>query len=247
MKTFENKTILITGSARGIGAATARLAHARGANVILHGRTESSQLLDLSKQLDNAPFITCDVADKAAVKKSVLQILEQVGKVDILVNSAGIVNPKPFLESEDEGWLDVFKINLLGTVHFCQALIPQMQKNKFGKIVNIASIRGHTVTASNRGMEYSVTKAAIVSLTSSLAKEFAPEITVNAVSPGFTETDISKSWNDRVWEQAGSALLNRTAQPEEIAEAILFLASDAASFITGQTLVVDGGYTIAGK
>lgn len=248
MKTmFKDKVVLITGSARGIGAATARLAHSRGAIVILHGRTDSEPLNKLSKELEGAPTIACDVSDKEAVEQGIKAVLKKVGKIDVLVNSAGMVHPQPFLESDDENWLNVFKINVLGTVHFCQAVIPQMQKHEYGRIVNIASIRGHAVTASNRGMEYSATKAAIVSLTSSLAKEFAPHITVNAVSPGFVQTDISKTWNDRVWEQAGTALLDRTAEPSEIAEAILFLASDAASFVTGQTLIVDGGYTISGK
>ena len=101
--------------------------------------------------------------------------------------------------------------------------------------------------ASARGMAYSLSKAAVVNLTSALAKEVAPHITVNAVAPGFTMTDMSKTWNDTVRDQVKTALLGRAAEPEEIAEAILFLASDSASFITGQTLQVDGGYEISGK
>jgi 3-oxoacyl-[acyl-carrier protein] reductase len=122
-----------------------------------------------------------------------------------------------------------------------------MRRSKYGRIVNVASIRGHVPTASNRSLAYSTTKAAIVNLTASLAKELAPDIAVNAVSPGFINTDIAKGWPDSVWQKVGTALTGRIAEPREIAEAILFLASDAASFVTGQTLVVDGGYTIAGK
>lgn len=244
---LNGKIILIAGSARGIGAATARLAHERGAIVVLHGKTETEPLQKLSKELGGVHTIACDATDKTAVEKSVSGVLEKLGKIDVLVNSAGGVNPQPFLESDDENWLDILKLNLLGTVHFCQAVIPSMQTKKYGRIVNVASIRGHAVTASNRGMEYSAAKAGVVSLTSSLAKEYAPDITVNGISPGFTKTDISKTWNERVWKQVSTALLERTAEPQEIAEAILFLASDAASFITGQTLVVDGGYTIADK
>lgn len=247
MSDLKNKIILITGSARGIGAATAKLAHMRGAKVILHGKTESSQLISLSKELNNAPFTACDVADKAAAVKAFLPAIDKLGGVDILVNSAGIAKPKPFLESDDDNWNEQFATNVLGTVHACQIVIPLMLKNKYGRIVNVASTRGHQALASERGMAYSATKAAIINLTASLAKEYAPDIAVNAVSPGFTNTDISESWNDRVWQQVETALLPRTANPDEIAEAILFLASDSASFITGQTLLADGGYYMSGK
>jgi len=168
-------------------------------------------------------------------------------KIDGLINCAGVVKPKPFLESEDENWLTEYKVNFLGTVHFCQAIIPQMLKNKYGRIVNIASIRGHSATSTARGMSYSASKAAIVNLTASLAKEYAPDIAVNAVSPGFVQTEMSKTWNETVWNQAKSSLLKRTAQPSEIGEVLLFLVSDRASFINGQTILVDGGYTISGK
>ena len=149
-KDFEGKVVLITGSARGIGAATARLAHSRGAKVILHGRSDSEQLRDLSKELDNAPTLACDVSDKRAVDESLNPVVEKVGRIDVLVNAAGIAPPQPFLESSDEHWLEVFKVNVLGTVHFCQAVIPHMQSHKYGRIVNIASIRAHEVTASSR-------------------------------------------------------------------------------------------------
>jgi NAD(P)-dependent dehydrogenase (short-subunit alcohol dehydrogenase family) len=122
-----------------------------------------------------------------------------------------------------------------------------MQQNHYGRIVNVASIRGHNAAVSNRIMSYSASKAAIVNLTAALAKEFAPDIAVNAVSPGFTKTDITENWTDAVWKQVETSLLGRIGKPEELAEAITFLASDQASFITGQTLVVDGGYTISGK
>ena len=123
--------------------------------------------------------------------------------------------------------------------------IPQMQKNKYGRIVNIASIRAYEF-ASGRPV-YSASKAVIVNLTAVLAKEFAPDISVNAVAPGFTETSMAKTWDEEVLKQVKSALLGRSAQPKEIAEAILFLASEKASFITGQTILVDGGYSISGK
>jgi 3-oxoacyl-[acyl-carrier protein] reductase len=241
---LKDKIILITGSSSGIGAATARLSKEYGATVILHGRTESEDLKKLVQEL-NCNYIFCDVADKAAVESEVQRILEKVKRIDCLVNCAGIAPRPSFMESTDEVWVDVFKVNVLGTVHFCQSVIPVMQKAKGGRIVNIASIRANIGTSGKP--VYSATKAAIVNLTAVLAKDFAPDIYVNAVSPGYTDTPISKNWDEKVWKQVNTALVGRIAQPKEIAEAILFLASDKASFITGQTIIVDGGYSISGK
>ena len=129
----------------------------------------------------------------------------------------------------------------------CQAIAPAMVAARYGRIVNVTSIRGNTTTASARGMAYSASKAAVSNFTSALAKELAPTVNVNAVAPGFISTRISETWNDAVWQQARSALVGRIADPEEIGHLLAFLASEKASFITGQTVVADGGYTIAGK
>lgn len=241
---LENKTILITGSSRGIGAATAKLAKQYGARVIVHGQKDSEQLKKFADSLGSS-YIHCDVTDEKKVDLAVKEMVSKEKKIDILVNCAGITNTKFFLETTTEEWLEMFKVNVLGTANFCKAIIPLMQKAGSGRIVNIASIRGYGITSGRTA--YSVSKAAIINLTSTLAKEFAPTIVVNAVSPGFTNTDMAKTWSEPVRKQAKSSLLGRIAEPEEIAEAILFLASDKASFITGQTLLVDGGYSIAGK
>ncbi len=241
---LKGKTILITGSSSGIGAATARLAKEYDATPILHGKTEGKELKKLAKEL-GCEYIFCDVIDQTAVESEIKRILKKVKKIDLLVNSAGIAPRATFLESTDDLWLDVFKTNVLGTTHFCHAVIPQMQKNKYGRIINIASIRAYEGTAGRP--VYSASKAAIVNLTAVLAKEFAPDIAVNAVAPGYTDTPITVNWDDEVWAKAKTSLLGRIAQPKEIAEAILFLASDKASFITGQTVIVDGGYSISGK
>jgi len=241
---LKDKIILITGSSSGIGAQTARLAKEYGAIPVLHGRTESEELKNLAKEL-SCEYIFCDASEKIEVDKAVADILVKVKKIDILVNSAGIAPRATFLETTDELWLEVFKVNVLGTSHFCQAIIPLMQENKYGRIVNIASIRANVNTTGRSA--YSASKASIVNLTSVLAKEFAPNISVNAVSPGYTETPISKNWDSEVWKQVNTSLLGRIGQPKEIAEAILFLASDKASFITGQTIIVDGGYSISNK
>ena len=241
---LKGKNILITGSSSGIGAATARLAKEYGANPILHGKTESEELKKLAKEL-NCEYIFCDVADEQAVKLEVQKILKKIKTIDILVNSAGISKGQNFLEGTDELWLEIFKVNVLGTKHFCQEIIPYMQKNRYGRIVNVASIRGYANTTGNPA--YGSSKAAILTMTASLAKEFAPSIAVNAVAPGFTNTRMALERSEKTKKQIKEALLGRAALPEEIAEVILFLASDKASFISGQTIIVDGGYSISGK
>ena len=122
-----------------------------------------------------------------------------------------------------------------------------MQKAKYGRIVNIASSRGHSITTNAKNMTYSVAKAGVINLTAALAKEYAPYISVNAVSPSFTLTDMSNTWSDEIRQKVKTNLLGRAAKPAEIAEVILFLSSDKASFINGQTILVDGGYSISGK
>ncbi|MEK7579024.1 MAG: SDR family NAD(P)-dependent oxidoreductase [Patescibacteria group bacterium] len=237
---LQGKTVLISGSSRGIGAATARLAKEYGAEVILHGKTESPELVSLGKEL-GASYILCDVANESEVSEA----FRKISHLDVLVNCAGITNPKSFAESTEEDWLNVFRINVLGTVNFCKAALPLFQKQGTGRIVNIASIRGYGIISGRAA--YSTSKAAIINLTCTLAKEYAPAIAVNAIAPGFTNTDMAKTWDEGVWKQVRSALLERIGEPKEIAEAICFLGSEKASFITGQTLLVDGGYSIAGK
>lgn len=240
---LEGKTILITGSSRGIGASCAKLAVGYGAKVILHGKTESQDLIDLSKQL-GVDYIVCDVTDKKAVLKEVERMIKKLGKIDGLVNVAGISKPKPFLETEDGDWQEIFNINLLGTVHFCRAVIPYMLKRKYGRIVNVASVRGHLVNIYSKNLTYSTSKAAVINLTVGLAKEYMPDIAVNAVSPGLTETEMSKTWNEVLKTEAKNYPLGRPAKPEEIAEVILFLISDRASFINGQIIMIDSGNSL---
>lgn len=242
---MNNKVIVITGSSRGIGGATARLAKERGAKVVVHGRTDSEELQRLASELD-AFKICCDIADKAAVVREVKRVVEKFDRVDMLVNSAGYVKSKPFLELEDQDFYDDFNVNLLGTVHFCQAVIPHMEAGS--SIVNISSIRGIPNLASARTMPYSVSKVGVLSLTIGLAKEYGPAIRVNCVTPGGTETDMAKTWSDELRRKYNEeSLLKRVAQPEDVAKTILFLASDEASVITGKILSTDGGYEIYGK
>lgn len=236
---LSGKTILITGSSRGIGAATARLAKNYGADVILHGRTESEELKNLAKEL-NARYIFCDVKDEEAVKREV----ERIGPLEILVNNAGINPSKTFMQLTAEDWREILDVNVMGTVYFSQAVIPGMQERKYGKIINIASIKGLQHTQAKPA--YAASKAAVIRMTSSMAVELAPyNILVNAVAPGFTETEMTAATlSPSIKSQIDQIPLKRMAKPEEVAEAVLFLASDRARYITGQTLPVDGGYSI---
>ena len=237
---LKNKTILITGSSRGIGAATAILAKSYGAKVILHGKTESVELKKLSKKI-NSPYIVCDVSDEHAVQKAV----GTLKNIDILVNNAGINPSKTFMQLTNDDWKQIFEVNVLGTVNFSKAVISEMIERKNGKIINIASIKGYQNIAGKPA--YASSKAAIIRITSSMAEEFAPYILVNAVAPGFVETEMTKaSMSPKIQGQIDKIPLKRMARAEEIAEAILFLASDKANYINGQTLIVDGGYSIVG-
>jgi 3-oxoacyl-[acyl-carrier protein] reductase len=235
---LENKTILITGSSRGIGAETARLAKKYGAKVILHGKSESYPLKSLAKELDSK-YIFCDVSNK----KAVYDQIKNVGPIDILVNNAGINPSKTFMDLAIEDWRDIFDTNVFGVVNFAKAVIPSMLERKYGKIINIASVKGHNHVKGKPA--YASAKAAVMRMTTSMAEEFAPYINVNAVAPGFTETEMTqKTMSPKIKSQIDKIPMKRMAKPDEIAETILFLASDKSDYITGQTISVDGGLSV---
>lgn len=244
---LKGKTILITGSAGGIGSATAQIAVSQGAKVILHGKTRSAFLEKLSRKL-RAPFIICDITDKKAVEREVGKILKKVKRIDALLNIAGGTNPKDFLETTEDDWQYAYRVNVLGTVYFCQALIPHMKKNKYGRIVNVASVRAYPQGTFASRLPYSAAKAAVVNITAALAKEYAKNnILINSVSPGGVATAIAKTWDEKTLKRNSNVLLKRLGTPEEIGEMICFLVSDKASYVTGQDFLVDGGYTIGNE
>jgi 3-oxoacyl-[acyl-carrier protein] reductase len=233
------KKILITGSSRGIGAAIARLAKEKGYDVLLHGRTHSSHLINLAKELDSK-YIIFDVSKEDEVK----QAFSEISRIDVLVNSAGVNISKAFDNLTDSDWKAIYDINLFGLVNVTRHVVPIMNRSQsIGKIINIASIKG--LYASVGRVAYASSKAAVINLTTGLAKEFAPKILVNAVAPGFTSTEMTdNTWSDRIKKQVDNILLKRMANPKEIAEVVLFLSSDASEYITGQTINVDGGFSI---
>ena len=241
---LKGKNILVTGSSKGIGAATARLAKSYGANVIVHGRESSPELETIAQEL-GAEKIICDIQDKEAVFREINKLLEKKIQIHCLANVAGAVNPKPFLETTEEDWFFAYKTNVLGTVYACQAVIPSMQMYKYGRIVNVGSIRAYPQGALAGNLPYAVSKAAILNITAALAREYAKDgISVNSISPGGVDTDLAKTWNAETRRRNLDVLLGRIAEPKEIAEAICFFLSDKASYATGQDFLIDGGYVI---
>ncbi len=242
---LKDKNILITGSSRGIGEATARLAKSYGANIIVHDKEESSKLDAIAKEL-NAEKIICDITDKEAVSKAINGLLEKKIQIHCLANVAGAVkNSRSFIETTDEDWLFDYKTNVLGIVHMCQAIIPSMQSYKYGRIVNVGSIRAYPQGTRLGRAPYSCSKAAVLNLTTTLAKEYTVDgININSVSPGGVNTDIAKAWSPDILKKNSDVLLGRIAEPKEIAEAICFFLSDKSSYATGHDFVFDGGYLI---
>lgn len=246
MVDLSGKVAVVTGAAQGIGREIALSLAENGAKVIVTDVTD--QVFDVLKEIDalgrEGLAIKCDVTDPAEGKDVVGEVLDKYGKVDIVVNNAGIYPARAFTEMTEEEWDRVLRINLRGTFHCTKAALPTMIKQRYGKIINISSIAGSVVGFQNL-VHYSASKAGIVGFTRSLALEVAQYgININAVAPGTIETPGTKT-DEIVYEQTRKTIpLNRWGLPKDVANLVVFLASDDSSFITGQCIVVDGGYTL---
>jgi 3-oxoacyl-[acyl-carrier protein] reductase len=235
------KTALITGASGGIGGEIARALHAAGATVALSGtRTEPLEALaaDLG---DRTHVLPCNLSDPEAVAALPKQAADAMGSVDILVNNAGITRDNLFMRMSDDEWQSVIDVNLTATFKLCKGVLRGMMKARWGRIVNISSVVGAT---GNPGQgNYAAAKAGMVGMSKSLAYEVASRgITVNAVAPGF----IATAMTDKLTDDQKSAILTqipsgRMGTPEEIAAAVLYLASPEAAYVTGTTLHVNGG------
>ena len=245
---FQGKTALITGGGRGIGATTALMMLAEGGRVGVldvnedHLRKVTETARERGHQLKT---FVADVSKKDQVQRTTDSFVEEFGRMDILVNNAGMSIPRPFLEKTVEDWVKTLEVNLIGVFLCAQAAAKYMLARKSGRIVNISSIRGIDHCGREGIMDYSAAKGAVINLTKTMAKELAPFITVNTVAPGHTLTEMTAPLPETVKKvMIEGSYLKRMAQPEDIARAILFLASDDASFITGQILLVDGGFSL---
>lgn len=241
------KTILITGSSRGIGKAVARLAYEQGYKVIVQGKTDSKDLQQIHNALKGSVKTFFDISDKDETMKAI----KDLGMIDVLVNNAGVA--LNFLndvsEVDDNKAIEEYKINVLGTIHCIQAVLPKMIEKGKGSIISISSIKGISQLSTLSTLTFAASKAGVISLTKSLAKAYAGNgIRFNVVAPGYTETDQVKLWNEETFKRINEGtLLGRMAKPEEIAPLVMFLASDASSYITGSEFLADGGYMLKGK
>lgn len=247
MKTFEGKTAIITGGANGIGR-EATLAFAReGARVMIWDVNEDSaretQKL-AGADGDHVHFTKVDIRNYAEVDKATQAAADLFGKIDILINNAGITSDSTLKKMEPEQWQKVLDVNLTGVFNCGKAVSLRMMEHTGGRIINTSSV---VALYGNFGQSnYVATKAGVIGLTKVWARELGRyQITVNAVAPGFIETDMIKTVPEKVLETLrGKSPLGRMGYPEEIANAYLFLASDKAAFITGTVISVDGGLTI---
>jgi 3-oxoacyl-[acyl-carrier protein] reductase len=242
---FENQTAIVTGAGRGIGRAIAVRFASEGARVACVSLTEANAKRTADEiniiRADAAKAYAVDVADHAAVQKIGAQILEDFMRIDILVNNAGVTRDGLAMRMPIEDWDAVVNTNLRGAFNFTQAIVRAMTKQRNGRIINISSVIGLIGNAGQTN--YGASKAGLIGFTKSLAKELASRnITVNAVAPGFITTDMTADLSDEIKKGIHSKIpLGRTGTPEEIANAVAFLASSEANYITGQVLCVDGG------
>ncbi len=245
---FKDKVVLVTGSSRGIGRSIAVKFAKEGANVIVnykHNIKEAELITDIISSYGNKCLcIQADVSNEKEVSSMIEKIIQEFGKIDVVVNNAGIAIDVDFNEREVRDWQDTLNTNLIGVFLVSKYAGKYMKQKQYGKIINISSTNGIDTTYPY-SIDYDASKAAIINLTKNLAIQFAPHINVNVVAPGWVDTgmndDLSRNY---LREEREKILLKRFAEPEEIAEVVLFLASDKARYIDGEIIRVDGGQKI---
>ncbi len=244
MSSLSGKVAIVTGGAQGIGRAIAEVLAKHGADVAIADvdPARAQDAVAAVQQLGRrAMAVKVNVADAGETKSMVEQVIKELGKVDILVNNAGITRDGLLLRMREEDWNLVLQVNLTGTFNCTKAVLQPMTKQRYGRIVNIASIVG---VMGNAGQaNYAASKGAVIGFTKTVAREYATRnVTVNAVAPGFIDTAMTQGLPQEVKDALYKQIpLGRLGQPADVAEAVRFLASDEASYITGQVLHVNGG------
>jgi 3-oxoacyl-[acyl-carrier protein] reductase len=247
---FEGRVALVTGGSRGIGRAVVEGLAREGATVAFVYASNTAAATELAKKIEagggRALAIQADVKDKAQADRAVEQVVETFGKLDILVNNAGIVRDTLVATMPVEKWRDVIETNLNSVYNFCHAVMRPMMSARYGRIINMSSVAARV---SNQGQgAYAASKGGIESFTKCLAVEVAKRgITVNAVAPGFVVTDMTEAVRSAAEDKILKEIpVKRLGQPDDIANAVLFLADEKTSYITGEIITVDGGLTLGG-
>lgn len=245
---LDQKVVLVTGGNRGIGRAIVEALADCGASVAFTYFQGSSQAQTLVKELTESGHkvaaIQADAKDLGRTQQAVSEVMERFGRLDGLVNNAGIVRDKALMMMTADDWKEVLDTNLTGVFNACRAAIVTFMKQKAGSIVNITSVAG--LVGAARQVNYAASKAGVIGLTRSLAKEVAAySVTVNAIAPGYIETDMTTNLSAKQLDQARQQIpIARFGYPKEIADMVTFLLSNRARYITGQVMVIDGGLTL---
>lgn len=242
---LKGKIALVTGGSRGIGSAICVELAKAGAKVIINysnsKESANNVLEEIVKNKGEGEVVGFDVSNFSLVDEKIKDLIERHGKIDILVNNAGITRDSLFMRMKESQWDEVFETNTKGVFNCTKSVVRMMLKNQYGKIINITSVVGEM---GNPGqVNYSSSKSALIGFTKSLAKELGSKnINVNAISPGFIETEITDVLSDTIKEKYKEIIpLSRFGSPEDVAKAVLFLASDDSSYITGEVLKINGG------
>lgn len=242
---LKDKVVVVTGASRGIGKEIAKSFGVRGATVIVNYNGSKEKADDTVREIielgGKAEAMSCDVSDYEKTGKWILEIIGKYGKIDILINNAGITRDGLLLKMNEEDFNFVIDVNLKGTFHCIKHVTKHMMKQRWGRIINISSISG--IIGNVGQANYSASKAGVIGLTKATARELASRgITVNAIAPGFIETEMTETLTDKVKEtMLGQIPLKRFGNVKDVAAAALYLASEEAGYVTGQVLQVNGG------